>query len=38
VIGRQLDQLTEANASALLASGLLSVLLFPALGLAVLKR
>lgn len=38
VIGRQLDQLTEANASALLAAGLLSVLLFPALGLAALKR
>ena len=38
LIGRQLDQLTEANASALLAAGLLSVLLFPALGLAALKR
>ncbi len=38
VIGRELDQLTEANASALLAAGLLSVLLFPALGLAALER
>lgn len=38
VIGRQLDQLTEANAAALLAAGLLSVLLFPALGLAALER
>lgn len=38
VIGRELDQMTEANASALLAAGLLSVLLFPALGLAALER
>lgn len=38
VIGRQLDQLTEANASALLAAGILSVLFWPALGLATLKR
>ncbi|MDQ3752668.1 MAG: hypothetical protein M3333_07225 [Actinomycetota bacterium] len=38
VIGRELDQMTEANASALLAAGLLSVVLFPALGLAALER
>lgn len=38
VIGRELDQMTEANAAALLAAGLLSVLLFPALGLAALER
>jgi Kef-type K+ transport system membrane component KefB len=37
-IGRSIGVITAANQAALIAAGLLSVLVFPALGLALLKR
>jgi Kef-type K+ transport system membrane component KefB len=37
-IGRQLDLITAANAAALVAAGLLSVLLFPAISLALVRE
>ncbi len=38
MIGLQLDLVSEASAAALIAAGLLSVILFPATGLALLQR
>ena len=37
-IGRDIGVITAANQAALIAAGLVSVLVFPALGLALLKR
>jgi hypothetical protein len=37
-IGVELDLITPGNAAAMIAAGLLSVLIFPALSLALLKR
>src|SRR5207302_3257273 len=37
-IGREIGVITAANQAALIAAGLLSVVIFPALGLALLKR
>jgi len=37
-IGRDIGVITRANQAALIAAGLVSVLVFPALGLALLKR
>jgi Kef-type K+ transport system membrane component KefB len=37
-IGVQLDVVTEASAAALVAAGLLSVIVFPALGLVLLRH
>jgi hypothetical protein len=37
-IGLELDLITPANGAAVIAAGLLSVLLFPASALALLKR
>jgi Kef-type K+ transport system membrane component KefB len=38
MIGQQLGLITEASAAALIAAGLLSVVIFPALGLSLLRR
>ena len=38
MIGQQLGLITEASAAALIAAGLLSVLIFPVLGLSILRR
>src|SRR5205814_9400610 len=37
-IGRDIGVITPANQAALIAAGLVSVVIFPALGLALLKR
>jgi hypothetical protein len=37
-VGLALDVVTPANAAALIAAGLLSVVIFPALSLALLRR
>jgi Kef-type K+ transport system membrane component KefB len=38
MIGQQLGLITEASAAALIAAGLLSVVIFPVLGLSILRR
>jgi Kef-type K+ transport system membrane component KefB len=38
MIGEQLGLITEASAAALIAAGLLSVIIFPVLGLSILRR